>query len=63
MVGKASALDTIFIERFWRLVKYKNIYLNVYENGFSLSNGLSNYFDFYNTHILHQSLNLQTPFC
>jgi len=62
MDGKGRALDNIFIERFWRTVKYENIYLNVYENGLSLRKGLTNYFDFYNNHRLHQSLNYQPPF-
>jgi putative transposase len=27
MDGKSRALDNIFIERLWRLVKYKEVYL------------------------------------
>jgi len=61
MDGKGRAIDNIFIERLWRSVKYENIYLNVYEDGLSLYEGLSNYFDFYNTKRIHQSLNYDTP--
>ena len=61
MDGKGRALDNIFIERLWRIVKYENIYLNVYENGLSLWKGLEKYFQFYNHERLHQSLDYHTP--
>jgi putative transposase len=61
MDGKGRAIDNIFIERLWKSVKYENIYLNVYEDGVSLYNGLQQYFDFYNKERLHQSLDYQTP--
>jgi putative transposase len=61
MDGKGRALDNIFIERLWRSVKYENVYLNVYENGLSLWKGLEQYFKFYNTERLHQSLDYHTP--
>lgn len=61
MDGKGRALDNIFIERFWRNVKYENVYLNVYENGLDLYKGLAEYFNFYNKERLHQSLGYLTP--
>jgi putative transposase len=61
MDGKGRALDNIFIERLWRSVKYENIYLNVYENGLLLWEGLEKYFQFYNHQRLHQSLDYHTP--
>jgi len=61
MDGKGRALDNIFIERLWRSVKYENIYLNVYEDGLSLYQGLNKYFDFYNNQRHHQSLDYQAP--
>ncbi len=61
MDGKGRALDNIYIERLWRSVKYENIYLNVYEDGLSLYQGLKQYFDFYNKERLHQSLDYQSP--
>jgi len=61
MDGKGRALDNIYIERFWKTIKYENIYLNVYENGLHLYEGLKEYFEFYNTERVHQSLNYQTP--
>jgi len=61
MDGKGRAIDNIFIERLWRSVKYENIYLNVYENGLFLWEGLEKYFQFYNHQRLHQSLDYHTP--
>lgn len=61
MDGKGRALDNIFIERLWKSVKYENIYLNIYENGIDLYEGLNNYLYFYNNERMHQSLNYETP--
>lgn len=61
MDGKGRALDNIYIERFWRSVKYEHIYLNVYEDGLSLYRGLQQYFDFYNNDRLHESLDYLAP--
>lgn len=61
MDGRGRALDNIFIERLWRSVKYENVYLNVYENGLSLWEGLETYFQFYNHQRVHQSLDYHTP--
>ncbi len=61
MDGKGRALDNVFVERLWRSVKYENVYLNVYENGLTLWEGLSDYFGFYNNNRLHQSLDYLTP--
>lgn len=48
MDGKGRALDNIFIERLWKSVKYECVYLNVFEDGLELYEGLKNYFHFYN---------------
>ena len=61
MDGKGRALDNVFIERLWRSVKYEHIYLNVYEDGVSLWEGLNGYFRFYNQERPHQSLSYKTP--
>ena len=31
MVGKGAWTDYIFIERFWRLLKYEEVYLRAYD--------------------------------
>jgi len=40
MDGKGRALDNIWIERFWRTIKYEYIYLNPADNGTVLSKGI-----------------------
>jgi len=61
MDGKGRALDNIFTERFWRSLKYEDIYLKEYKNGQELKVGLKEYIAFYNEERLHQSLNYRTP--
>lgn len=61
MDSKGRALDNIVIERLWKTLKYEHLYLNEYGSGAELIAGLSDYFDFYNNHRLHQSLGYKTP--
>lgn len=61
MDGKGRALDNIFIERLWRSVKYENVYLYAYSDGKECYNGLKEYFQYYNHHRRHQSLEYKTP--
>jgi putative transposase len=56
MDGKGRALDNIFIERLWRTVKYEDIYLKAYTDGWQLEAGLRAYFEFYNCRRFHQGL-------
>ena len=61
MDGKGRCQDNIFIERFWRTIKYEAIYLNEYNNYQELYLGIKNYITFYNKRRPHQSLKYQTP--
>lgn len=61
MDSKGRALDNIFIERFWRSLKYEDIYIKDYQSISDLRMGLNNYFDFYNYRRVHQALNYKTP--
>lgn len=61
MDGRGRALDNIFIERFWRTIKYEDIYLKDYDSVPALQMGLTEYFDFYNHERLHQSLGHRPP--
>jgi len=61
MDGKGRAIDNIFIERFWRSVKYEQVYLHVPKNATVLYQDLENYIAFYNDKRLHQSLDYTTP--
>lgn len=55
------ALDNIYIERFWRTLKYEDIFLNDYESMAELKEGIKRYVKFYNTERFHQSLGYLTP--
>ena len=61
MDGKGRALDNIFIERFWRALKYEDIYQKAYESVPELYRGISQYIVFYNHERLHQSLDYSPP--
>ena len=61
MNSKGRALDNIFMERFFRSLKYENIYLNEYVNPKSLRKGINQYITFYNHERPHQSLDYQPP--
>jgi len=61
MDGRGRALDNIFVERLWRSVKHEDVYLKGYATLPELLLGLTEYFVFYNTERLHQSLDYHTP--
>jgi putative transposase len=61
MDGRGRALDNAFTERLWRSVKYEEVYLNDYRTPRDARTGLTYYFEFYNYHRPHQSLQYQTP--
>ena len=60
MDGRGRALDNIFIERFWRTVKYDYVYLQPAENGQELYAGLKVFIERYN-HKRHQGIKRQIP--
>jgi putative transposase len=62
MDGRGRALDNVFIERFWRSLKYEDIYLKEYRTVDELYEGLVRYFLLYNRERLHQALDYQTPY-
>jgi putative transposase len=61
MDGRGRALDNIFVERLWRSVKYEDLYLKGYNSPTELQQGLKEYFVFYNSERVHQSLGYKTP--
>ena len=61
MDGRGRALDNIFVERLWRSVKHEDVYLKGYVTVPDLLQGLTEYFGFYNTERMHQSLGYKTP--
>jgi putative transposase len=60
MDGKGRALDDIFIERFWRTIKYQHIYLNPADDGITLYQGISRWIEKYN-HKPHQGISRNKP--
>jgi putative transposase len=61
MDGRKRALDNIYVERFWRSLKYEDIYLKDYRNLVELKAGLSRYFEFFNGERFHAACGYQTP--
>jgi len=61
MDSKGRALDNVYIERFWRSIKYENIFINDYESVNKLRDGIDRYMKFYNADRFHQSLDYKTP--
>ncbi len=59
MDGKGRATDNIWIERFWRSIKYDHIYLNPADDGLELYGGVQNHIAYYNDKI-HQTIR-ETP--
>ena len=58
-VGKT--IDNICIERFWRTIKYEEIYLNDYKSMSELRYSIKNYIDKYNSRRLHSAIDNKTP--
>ncbi len=61
MDGRGRVFDNIFIERFWRSVKYEEVYLKEYASGEAAYKGLFSYIKFYNEQRPHQSLDYKNP--
>jgi putative transposase len=61
MDGRGRALDNVFIERLWRSVKYEEVYLRDYTDGWHAEASLATYFRFYNNERIHQALGYRTP--
>jgi len=61
MDGKGRSIDNICIERFWRSIKYEEIYLNHYKSMSELRYSIDNYMKKYNTRRLHSALGNKTP--
>lgn len=61
MTGKGRCLDNIYVERFWRSLKYEDIYLNDYQSIEELQVAVKEYIEFYNHKRHHQALGYETP--
>lgn len=61
MDGKGRAIDNIFTERFWRSLKYEEVYLKDYSSPREARTSIADYIRFYNHERPHQSLNYLAP--
>ena len=61
MDGRGRAKDNIWIERFWKTIKYEYIYILPEENGAALNSGIKRFIDNYNYHRRHQGIDRQVP--
>lgn len=61
MDGKGRCIDNIFIERFWRSLKYEEVYLKAYANGLEARTSIGQWINFYNCERPHMSLKNKTP--
>lgn len=61
MDGKGRASDNIYTERFWRSLKYEEVYLNDYDTPRQAHSQIGTYMDFFNEVRPHQALGYLTP--
>lgn len=61
MNGKGRSIDNIAIERFFRTLKYDEIYINEYSSILELKKGISRYMNFYNHERFHSALGYDKP--
>jgi putative transposase len=60
MDGKGRAIDNVFIERFWRTIKYDYVYLHPISDGLQMYSGLNWFIDYYNRRA-HQGIGRIPP--
>ena len=61
MDGRGRFMDNIFIERFWRSIKYEEVHLKAYADGREARAGIGHWIDFYNYRRPHQAMDNQRP--
>jgi len=61
MDAKGRSIDNIVIERFWRSLKYEDVYLQNYNTIKEARAGIKKYINLYNQERLHSALDYKTP--
>lgn len=61
MDGKGCWRDNVIVERFWRSIKYEEVYLHAYDSVSAAKAGIARYISFYNSRRPHTALDRQTP--
>jgi putative transposase len=56
MDGKGAWRDNVFVERFWRTIKYEEVYLHAYEDVGEARRSIARYIAFYNNASQHPSV-------
>ena len=61
MDAKGRSIDNIVMERFWRSIKYEDIYPSSYKTIKEARDGIKEYIEIYNKERLHSSIGYLTP--
>lgn len=61
MNGTGRSIDNIAIERFFRTLKYDDIYVRDYSSISELRVGIGRFMDYYNNERLHSDLGYRRP--
>jgi putative transposase len=61
MDAKGRSIDNIVIERFWRTLKYEDVYPKSYNTIKEARDGIKEYIESYNKKRLHSSIGYKTP--
>ena len=59
--GKGAWRDNVFVERFWRTIKYEEVYLRAYDGVEEVRQSIGRYIAFYNARRPHAALDGRTP--
>jgi putative transposase len=61
MDGKGCWRDNVFIERFWKTLKYQEVYLRAYDTVSEARSSIARYIEFYNSRRPHRAHKGRTP--
>ena len=61
MDGKGAWRDNVFVERFWRSVKYERVYLKAYDAVSTARADITDHFGWYNSQRPHSKLDKVPP--
>ena len=61
MDGRGAWRDNVFIERFWKTLKYQEVYLRAYETVSEARGSIARYIEFYNARRPHRAHKGRTP--
>lgn len=61
MDGKGCWRGNVIVERFWKSIKYEEVYLHAYDSVSAAKAGIERYVRFYNSRRPHKALDRRTP--